>query len=157
MKCRLRPSNRAPRSPPCSQNLSQNTTQKHPEAAGAIGEISDQAQQGARSRKVAYRTRYRKPRLRPAHTRCPVCSRHKARRPPRPDGNVTRVSLGTRLHFALFVLMCAVGAAAIVDTGPFPLNYAFGAVAIILPFAIVIKRQRSLDKAKHNDSMGRVS
>jgi len=78
-------------------------------------------------------------------------------RPPRAAGKGPPAGLWAKLHFVLFASMCVAGAAVIVDTGPFPLNFILGAFAIMLPSALVIRRHRSLAKAKRNDAMGSVS
>lgn len=74
-----------------------------------------------------------------------------------PPRKVPAAGLWAKLHFALFVSMCIFGAAVIVDTGPFPLNFALGATAIILPLALVTRRSRLAAKTKHYGAMGRVS
>jgi len=86
-----------------------------------------------------------------------MCSNRKTRKPSRLASKSPPATLGERLYFVLFVSMCVFGAAVIVDTGPFPLNYVFGATAIVLPMALVIKRQRRLEKAQHNDVVGSIS
>lgn len=61
-----------------------------------------------------------------------------------------------KLHFALFVSMCVFGAAVVIDTGPFPLNFVLGATTLILPLALVIRRSRLMAKTNHHGAMGRV-
>jgi len=78
---------------------------------------------------------------------CPACAGPKIGGPSR-AAHKRPGGLEQKIHFALFVSMCVIGAVAIVDTGPFPLNYAFGAAAALLPLALVIKRRRSGKTAK---------
>lgn len=59
-------------------------------------------------------------------------------------GKGHNAGLWPKIHFAVFVSMCVVGAVVFVDTGPFPLNLMFGAFAIALPFVLVIWRRRSV-------------
>lgn len=92
-----------------------------------------------------------------AHAKCRACANPKTGAPPMPTGKNPPVSLWAKLHFVLFASMCVVGAAVIVDTWPFPLNFILGALAIVLPFALAIRRHRSLVKAKHHGAMGSVS
>lgn len=67
------------------------------------------------------------------------------------------MTIWPKLHFALFVSMCVFGAAVVIDTGPFPLNFVLGAASIALPLVLVIRRSRSMAKTKHYGAVGRVS
>lgn len=93
----------------------------------------------------------------------PVHKAGRARKSPRagaPSGNADSApppGLGAKLYFVLFVSMCVFGAAVAVDTGPFPLNFIFGALMVTLPLALFIKGRRSAANAKNNDAVGRVS
>lgn len=51
-----------------------------------------------------------------------------------------------KTHLALFASMCAIGAVAIIDTGPPPLSHVLAAAVALLPPALVIKR-RAFGKA----------
>jgi len=92
-----------------------------------------------------------------AHKKCPACARARADAPPRAAGRIPPAGLWAKLHFVLFASMCVAGAAVIIDTGPFPLNFVLGAFAIVLPSALVIRRHRSLARARRNDAVGSVS
>ena len=76
-------------------------------------------------------------------TRCPVCASSTAGNFSKAPGKALPVGLADKIHFMLFVSMCIVGAAVMVDTGPFPFNFVFGTLVAILPFVLVIKRHRS--------------
>jgi len=84
---------------------------------------------------------FRRVRIRPPPAACPACAAR---------GEGSRAAAGgrpsstrDRVHFALFAAMCAAGAFVFVDTGPFPLNLAFGAFAASLPLALAAWRFRA--------------
>lgn len=105
---------------------------------------------------AARTSHFRRVQIGPARKACPMCSGAKTEGAPGPSGQIPPVGIWPKLHFALFVSMCVLGAAVIVDTGPFPLNIALGAASIILPLALVVRRSRSMEKSKHYGAMGRV-
>lgn len=78
--------------------------------------------------------------LRPYAT-CRKCVGSKLEGLPAATRRRTPGDRGEKVHFALFASMCAIGAVAIANTGPLPLNYALGAAVALLPPALVIKRR----------------
>jgi len=73
---------------------------------------------------------------------CPACAGPKIGGPSR-AAHKRPGGLEQKIHFALFVSMCVIGALTFIDTGPFPFNFIFGAFAIMLPIVLVVKRRIS--------------
>lgn len=86
---------------------------------------------------------FRRVQIQPPHTTFLDHKSPNAESPPRPTGKSPPTGTRDKIHFVLFVSMCAIGAVTFIDTGPFPFNFIFGAFATALPIALVVKRRIS--------------